>query len=385
MRTTLNKAWGGLAYGFTLIELMISVSLATLVGVLIYTVFIQQTQAYRVQADLGALQQNLRVGMEMLGRDVSMAGWGTGWDGGAWGIGGQAATFGGASNPNSPIYGIHIAEDFPVGSQKDAIEIIMMHPDRSMWAWTDTNVQAACSSSSIVFSQSDVSQATLYSQTGNNTRIMCYAPVAGGRPGSWIWQVAGTGAAGSVPVTAGAENDFTGNCAQNLPREMICAPPVHVAYYIDNISDGVGMGAPEMPVLYYVPDVHSAQLAGGFPSASDIPIALGIEDMQFEVCEGGAGATGTDCELASSWTASYDATGLTTDWKNLTAVRIHMVARTLRQNYQRSAVSTALDLDPNDTQVLTGAAADGYHRRGATTEVLVRNAVGTWQILNSGW
>jgi hypothetical protein len=254
-----------------------------------------------------------------------------------------------------------------------------------MWAWTATNVQAPCGSTSIVFSASDISQATLYSQTGTNNRIMCYAPVASGRPGSWIWAVSGPGAAGSVPITAGSEADFTGNCAQNLPREMICAPPVHVAYYIDNVADGIGMGTPALPVLYYVPDVFTVQLAGGFPSASDIPIALGIEDMQFEVCEGGSGVTGTDCELDASWTAGYDASGLTTEWKNLTAVRIHMVARTLRQDYKRTAVSTPLDLDPNDTQFLSNPTADGYHRRVATTEVLVRNAVGTWQILNSGW
>jgi hypothetical protein len=69
----------------------------------------------------------------------------------------------------------------------------------------------------------------------------------------------------------------------------------------------------------------------------------------------------------------------------LTAVRIHMVARTLRQDYKRLTVSTPLDLDPNDLQILANPTADGYHRRVATTEVLVRNAVGTWQVLNSGW
>ncbi len=381
----LNEARTRLRRGFTLIELMISVSLATLIGVLVYNVFIQQTQAYRVQSDLGALQQNLRVGMEMLSRDVAMAGWGAGHDGGVWGLGGQATTFGGAGDPGSPLYAIHVEEDFPLGSGKDAVEIVMMHPDRAMWAWTDTQVQASCQSSSITFAQTDVNQASLYSSTGVNNRLMCYAPVAGGRPGSWIWSVAGVGAAGTVPVTTGSELDFTGNCAQNLPREMICAPPVHVAYYIDNNADGIGMGSADMPVLYYVPDVYAAQLSGGFPSTTDIPIALGIEDLQFEVCEGAAGVTGADCQLATSWTAGYDLTGLTTEWKNLTAIRIHMVARTLRQDYQRLNVSTPLDLDPNDTQLLTNPTADGYHRRVATTEVLVRNAVGTWQILNSGW
>ncbi|GEM_PF-708210 len=388
-----NKVREQLARGFTLIELMISVSLATLVGVLIYTVFIQQTQAYRVQSDLGALQQNLRVGMEMLSRDIAMAGWGLGHDGATWGAGGTTA-MGTGSVPGSPLYAIHIEEDFPLGSGKDAIEIVMMHPDRSMWAWTDTSAQGMeCTTASIVFDADDAGQAALYSgpvvSPGTHNRIMCHAPIHQGRPGSYLWSVAGPGVAGAVPVSVGNTADFTAECESNLPTEMLCAPPVHVAYYIDNVADGTGMGTADLPVLYYVPDVTQASGAGGigtYPSGTDIPIALGIEDIQFEVCQGGAGSTGTDCELATSWTAGYDPTNVVANsWSNLTAVRIHMVARTLRQDYQRTAVSTPLDLDPNDTQILTNPTADGFHRRVATTEVLVRNAVGTWQVLNSGW
>ena len=385
MPTLQNRVRDQLARGFTLIELIISVSLATLVGVLIYSVFIQQTQAYRVQSDLGALQQNLRVGMEMLSRDIAMAGWGLGHDGGTWGVGGQA-TMGSGSAPNQPLYAIHIEEDFPLGSGKDAIEIVMMHPDRTTWAWTDKNQQGmACTTPSITFDPSDASQAVLYGPTLSNNRIMCHAPVHQGRPASYLWSVSGPGVAGAVPVITGAENDFSAECESNLPTEMLCAPVVHVAYYIDNVADGIGMGTPELPVLYYVPNVHTVSLSGGFPSVTDIPIALGIEDIQFEVCEGGAGITGTDCEVATSWTSGYDLTGLTSTWSNLTAVRIHMVARTLRQDYKRLTVSTPLDLDPNDLQILANPTADGYHRRVATTEVLVRNAVGTWQVLNSGW
>ena len=75
--------------GFTLIEMLITVALSTLVGILIYTVFIEQTRAYRMQADMGNMQQNLRVAMEMMTRDIATAGWGAGYNGGSWGVDGQ--------------------------------------------------------------------------------------------------------------------------------------------------------------------------------------------------------------------------------------------------------------------------------------------------------
>ena len=372
--------------GFTLIELIIAIALSSLVGILIYTVFINQTAAYRSQADMGTMQQNLRVAMEMLSRDVSMAGWGVGWDGAVWGAGGQGPTMGGAAADQSPLYGLWINQDWPAGTAHDAIEIVMKDPNRASWGWVTGN-PLDCTTASVVFHPDSAGQAALYNNNGQAAgHIMCYTPLLRGKPGSFLWTVAGPGTNGQVPVTLNNQSDYTAECTEALPQRMICAPPRYVAYYIDDVLDSTGIGSQDQPVLYYVPDVLAANASsnGGYPTPDDIPIAIGIEDMQFEICMGG---TGVDCTDPSTvWSAGLDISGATTNWADVTAVRIHLVARTLRPDPQRAAVSSVVDPDPDDGWQLPGSGtADGYHRRVARTQVLMRNATGTWQALNAGW
>ncbi len=372
--------------GFTLIELMIAVALSSLVSILIYTVFINQTAAYRSQADMGTMQQNLRVAMEMLSRDVSMAGWGVGWDGAVWGFGGQGAIPGAPPADSSPLYGLWIRQDSPTGTAHDGIEIVMQDPNRSTWGWV-TGSPMVCGTASIVFHPDYAAQATLYNNNGNAAgQIMCYTPLLRGKPGSFVWNVAGPGTGGQVPVTLNAQSDFTAECTESLPQRMICAPPRYIAYYIDDVADSTGIGSPALPVLYYVPDVLAANASGsgGYPTPDDIPIAIGIEDMQFEVCMGGEGIDCTDPSVA--WTAGFDLASSATSWENLTSVRILLVARTLRPDARSTSVSAGVDPDPDDGyQISSTGTADGYHRRLARTQVLMRNATGTWQALNAGW
>ena len=368
--------------GFTLIELMITVAMSTLVGVLIYTVFIEQSRAYRVQADMSAMQQNLRVAMELLTRDVATAGHGTGYDGGTWGADGQDGS------SNKPIYGLRIRDNFPVGTGKDAIEILMLDPDRRNWAYTDSSASQLCGTNTIQFNTQDAAQAGNYSASNPPfDRIMCFTNSGQfGRSQSFLWNVQGSGdaATGTVPVISNSQSDFNANCQQALPANMICGPPDWRAYYIDaNSSDGRGIGSPALPVLYLVPDVFAALDVGGYPSEDDIPVAMGIEDLQLVSCEAGLGL---DCELATSWGPSYDldpTTG-TNVWSNLSSVRVMMTARTLRPDVDRASVSSVIDIDSSDTYSPLPA-MDSYHRRVARTQVAVRNASGVWQQNNTNF
>ncbi len=368
--------------GFTMIELLITVALSTLVGVLIYTVFIEQTKAYRLQSDMGNMQQNLRVAMEMLSRDVGSAGFGMGLDGGTWGASGQAGS------ANAASYGLWIREDFPVGGGSDAVEIAMMDPDRSTWSALSSN-SVQCNTNVLTFATADAANAALYSPTGPNKEIVCWYPTGyTGRPSSFIWSVsaAGDSSAGTVPVTANSTTDFNNVCPDSLPTSSVCAPSVKIAYYIDrNGTDGIGIGSDTLPVLYLVPDATAAWDAGGYPHADDIPVALGIEDMQFQICQAGLGR---DCELTANWESTgFDmdssSTGTNT-WTNLQSVRINLLARTLRADLERTSVSQRVDLDANDTFVPTSG-IDSYHRRVARTEVTLRNAMGTWMLMNSSF
>ncbi|MCO4770342.1 MAG: PilW family protein [Deltaproteobacteria bacterium] len=374
--------------GFTLIELLIAVALSTLVGALIYTVFINQTTAYRQQADMGTMQQNLRVAMEMLSRDVSMAGWGLSFNGATWGAMGHGSAFGQGyiGSDANPLFAMWIQEDFPAGSGRDAIELVMQNPNRNTWAWSMGEVQD-CGISNLTFHPDYAAAAAQYDPALGAAEVLCYQPHHRGKPGSFLWSVVGVGNAGNVPVTSNAQSDYSTECTETLPQRMICAPPRWVAYYIDaDNTDGIGIGSPAMPVLYYVPDVAAVMAtSGAYPDANDIPIALGIEDLQMEVCIGG---NGLDCQLPASWTSGFQmgTSPGAPEWVNLTAVRLHVVARTLRPDPQRTNVSAVLDPVPLDGGVLPGTGTpDGYHRRLGTTEVQVRNAVGAWQMANAGW
>ena len=368
--------------GFTLIELMISVALSTLVGILIYSVFIEQSKAYRVQADMSAMQQNLRVAMELVTRDIATAGLGTGHDGGSWGVDGQDGT------SNKPIYGLRIRDNFPVGSGHDALEILMLDPDRSNWAYTDATISNTCSTNTIQFSSQDALQADNYGPSVPPfDRIMCYTTSGQlGRAQSFVWNVqgAGDGSTGIVPVVSNTQTDFANNCLNSLPAHMICGPPTWLAYYIDQDSaDGTGIGSAALPVLYLVPSVFEALDAGGYPADSDIPVALGIEDLQLVSCEAGLGI---DCEPPTRWGPGYDLDASTggSSWANMNSVRVHLTARSLRPDVDRSSVSSPLDIDPTDTFAPLGG-LDSYHRRVARTQVSIRNATGVWQQENQSF
>lgn len=367
------------ASGFTLIEMMITVALSSLVGVLIYTVFIEQTRAYRMQADMGTMQQNLRIGMELLTRDVANAGYGTAVDGGAWGVDGQDGT------ADSPIFAMRIRNAYPF-ARADAIELLMMDPDRANWVYTSSDVSILCGTTEIALSGHDVPFADTFSDTSENDRIMCFSSIGlGGKPHSYIWDVSGTGdtSTGLIPVDANGQTDFSNECANALPKFMICGPVVWVAYYVDDESaDGIGIGSGAVPVLYLVPDVAEVLAAGGYPAPDDIPVALGIEDLQFSYCEAGSGI---DCELDASWLGTgYDLDPSLSGanvWQNLSAVRVMMTARTLRPDLERSSVSQPIDLVADDGPA-PFAGPDAYHRRVARTEVSIRNAIGTWQVMH---
>ncbi len=365
--------------GFTLIELLITVALSTMVGVLIYTVFINQTQAYRTQADMGSMQQNLRVAMEMLSRDVSTAGFGLGQDGSTRGMEGQAGV------DDEGLYALRVRNDFPAGGGSDAVEIAMMNPDRATWGFTRPGLRIPCDTTAITFDEDYITRASNFASGSDGDTIMCFNPSGdSGRGISYLWSVVGAGNAttGVVPVTANTQADYTNLCQRALPDQMICGPARTLAYYIDDTSDSTGIGSAALPVLYLVNDLAGLLAADTtYPSANDIPVALGIEDLQIEICQGGV--VGNNCSAASgdtssmSWTAGLDLSVST--WENVTSARIHLVARTIRPDLARANVSTPIDVDTDDG-TLVSTSADGYHRRVARTEVVLRNATGSWQI-----
>lgn len=61
--------------GFTLIELLIAMAITGVVSTAIFTVFQSQQNSYIVQEDTAVMQQNLRAAMELMVREIRMAGY----------------------------------------------------------------------------------------------------------------------------------------------------------------------------------------------------------------------------------------------------------------------------------------------------------------------
>ncbi len=63
-----------LSSGFTIVELLVAILVGSVLATSIVSVFIHQTRVISLQEDLADLEQNLRIGMDILSRDVRMAG-----------------------------------------------------------------------------------------------------------------------------------------------------------------------------------------------------------------------------------------------------------------------------------------------------------------------
>ena len=61
--------------GFTLIEILIALFLISIVTAAIYKTFRAQQRSYMIQEEVVEMQQNLRAGMEILTREIRMAGY----------------------------------------------------------------------------------------------------------------------------------------------------------------------------------------------------------------------------------------------------------------------------------------------------------------------
>ena len=62
-------------HGFTIIELLIALAISGIVSAALITTFLSQQKSYVVQENVAGMQQNLRGGMEMMTREIRLAGY----------------------------------------------------------------------------------------------------------------------------------------------------------------------------------------------------------------------------------------------------------------------------------------------------------------------
>lgn len=68
--------YSGRELGFTMIELLISMSIATVVAMSGFVLFSASNWTYQVQENVGEAQQNVRIAMDRVARDIRMSGFG---------------------------------------------------------------------------------------------------------------------------------------------------------------------------------------------------------------------------------------------------------------------------------------------------------------------
>ncbi|MEA1867990.1 MAG: PilW family protein [Thermodesulfobacteriota bacterium] len=61
--------------GFTLVELLIAMAITGIVSAAIFSTFLSQQKSYLIQEQVAEMQQNLRAAMNMMVRDIRMAGY----------------------------------------------------------------------------------------------------------------------------------------------------------------------------------------------------------------------------------------------------------------------------------------------------------------------
>ena len=61
-------------HGFTLVEILIAISISVVITSAFYQIFLSQQRSYLVQEQVAAMQQNLRTGLHMMVRDIRSAG-----------------------------------------------------------------------------------------------------------------------------------------------------------------------------------------------------------------------------------------------------------------------------------------------------------------------
>jgi prepilin-type N-terminal cleavage/methylation domain-containing protein len=364
-RTTRRFAPG--ARGFTLIELVIAMVVTALMILVIMMTFTAQNQLYRRQSDIGRTQQSLRLAMEIVSKDISLIGFGAG-------VAGQYYGILPASTPNSALDAIEQFNEIPAGSYSDALSLVYIDPDRTHWGFIDQSAAGSgyasdyrCGTTQLRFSSATVAVAGYFSEDDEQwDQIVCFSHSGNlGLGVSYIWAVSGDGdsSTGIVTVDQNSQTDYEDYCDRGLPEELICGPLVQVSYYIDRDGDGNGPGTSAVPYLMMSTDDE-------MDDGDDIPIAAGIEDLQFGFCE-----LTQDCD-AQNWVGNHELAD-PYNFANLSRVRIRMTARSERQEEQGLPASTPVILDPNYTR---GTAKDTYHRRVAHQVINIQNARSALQI-----
>ena len=162
-RTSLLRKSSWVQKGFTMIELAVSIAIASIVVIGLYGLFTMQSQQLMTQDMRMEMHQNARFGMEILSRSIRMAGFGS--NGTILGVLGT----GGQNSSQLPAVISYDANNSSSGS--DAITVVYMEP--SLVMDTAYSTIETCSTDTITFNSQFLDYGTKLRQYKQGDLLLC--------------------------------------------------------------------------------------------------------------------------------------------------------------------------------------------------------------------
>jgi len=305
---------------FTLIELLISMALSGIVMSAIYTLFISQNRSYNIQEQVSEMQQNARVAMDRIVRDVRMAGYGV--------VNSEAFLIGSVDS-------VYDEDDFQTNNDPNRLDAdgIMIRradsPPLGIITYSGTTL-SVCSPSN--FEAGDILTIT----AGNNYQAIQVTQIADTSASPCPARCdAGSGQCDKINFSPGQSAYNNPGGLDDWASNGTVALFAQTAYFIDVKSDG-------SPVL--------KRSINGQPAQT---LAENIEDLQIAY----------QLSDDATW---YDTLSPAQQVQDIRSVRINLLARTDKMDPHFSGKRQAIEDH-------AAGNADKYRRRLLTTVINVRN------------
>lgn len=348
--------------GFSLVELMVAMTIGLIVLLALSQLFVGTKRSYNTQDALARVQENGRIAMHLLIRDIRMAGY----YGCFHDVGKINSTLnpGAGFDPFNTKYAVEGMDKssgtwYPSG-------VASAKPDPGMKADTDAlSIRMLDPSNPITVAQEmPNSSAALFVNAGHGLKANDIIMVTDCQSGDvmQLTNVNASGSSGKDNLVHNAGGGTPGNSTQKLQKSYGVGATVmrftNNVYYVADKDPG---GNAIVPTLYRKVNTSA-------PEA----LVEGIESMQ--VLYG----VDTDGDKVPNVYRKAGAAGLQTEaeWSAVMAVRVILLARTVAgQDTESNPADYTLDLDNDDTVDLTIPKGDRNQRRNFDSSVLLRNRV----------
>lgn len=362
MNRRMNAVFAAQQRGLTIVEIMVALVLSLILTAGVVEVFLGSKNTYRVNEALSRLQEDGRMALEYLSRDVRMAGYQgcsrygpltntlnnattfaydfavgvMGYDNVTGTLPAALAGFNPAPNPGTDVIVVRRQADNPVRivQNNNGAQLFVEVIGTEAGACSDgtDRVSGICEGDILMVSdcrKSRVFQTGNIQTTGSGSGItLNITHPASGDPGNAISSWGGS----SAP-----EDERFGDDAEIVKVGSY-------AYYVADNADGI-------PSLYRKDGTTAA-----------VEIAQGVEDLQILY---GVDATPTDINQSAE---SYAAAGAVTNWDDVVSVRLHLLLRTIDNNMAEAPQSYRYVGVDN-----AAVAGDRYIRKEFTALVALRN------------